>query len=218
MTAVSRAPRRAAQHAVDARRSAGSAPRRPRRVREAVGEHAHDRVELVARRGRGTAQRAANAARTARRAFHSRHADLGDDLLRQHVERLRGTGRSRRARRGATRVEQRRALDAGRRATAETAAPSGCAPSRVAGAADALQEGGDRARRAELADEVDVADVDAELERSRGHQRLQLAGLSRCSASSRCSLREAAVVRGDVRPRRAARRDGARRARRAGAC
>ena len=35
----------------------------------------------------------------------------------------------------------------------------------VAGAADALQQRGERARRAEVADEVDVADVDAELER-----------------------------------------------------
>jgi hypothetical protein len=33
----------------------------------------------------------------------------------------------------------------------------------MAGSPDPLQEGGDRARRAELAHEVDFADVDAEL-------------------------------------------------------
>ena len=42
---------------------------------------------------------------------------------------------------------------------------------------DALQEGRDRARRAELADQVDVADVDAQLQRGGGDQRLQLAAL-----------------------------------------
>jgi hypothetical protein len=38
----------------------------------------------------------------------------------------------------------------------------------MAGASDALQQGGDRARRAEMADEIDVPDVDAELERGGG--------------------------------------------------
>ena len=48
---------------------------------------------------------------------------------------------------------------------------------RVTGAPRALQEGRDRARRAELADQLDVADVDAELERSGGHERPQFAAL-----------------------------------------
>ena len=53
----------------------------------------------------------------------------------------------------------------------------GRAADRVAGTADALQEGRDRARRADLADEIDVADVDAELERGGRHQRLEFAAL-----------------------------------------
>src|SRR5258708_1966090 len=47
----------------------------------------------------------------------------------------------------------------------------------VARPADALQEAGDRARRAELTDEIDIADVDTELERGGGDQRLGLARL-----------------------------------------
>ena len=44
----------------------------------------------------------------------------------------------------------------------------------VAGAADALQERRDAVRRSNLADEIDVADVDAELERRRRDERAQL--------------------------------------------
>ena len=47
----------------------------------------------------------------------------------------------------------------------------------VARAPGALQEGGDRTRRTELADQVDIADVQAQLQRGGGHQHLQLAGL-----------------------------------------
>ena len=68
----------------------------------------------------------------------------------------------------------------------------------MAGAADALQERGDRARRAELADQVDVADVDAELERRGGDQRLQLAALQALLGVEPLLARQAAVVRGDV--------------------
>ena len=47
----------------------------------------------------------------------------------------------------------------------------------VARAADALQRDRDRARRADLADQIDGSDVDAELERSRRDHRPQLAVL-----------------------------------------
>ncbi len=47
----------------------------------------------------------------------------------------------------------------------------------VAGAADALQGDGDGARRADLADQVDRADIDAEFERGGGHHGAQLAVL-----------------------------------------
>ena len=51
----------------------------------------------------------------------------------------------------------------------------GDAAERVAGAAHALEEGGDRARGADLDDEVHVADVDPQLERGGGHERPQAA-------------------------------------------
>ena len=47
---------------------------------------------------------------------------------------------------------------------------NGSAP--VSGAADALQHHGNRARRADVADKVDVSDVNTEFQRSRGHQSL----------------------------------------------
>ena len=55
--------------------------------------------------------------------------------------------------------------------------PLGTAPIACPARPDALQERRDRARRAELAHQVDLADVDAQLERGGRHQRLQLAGL-----------------------------------------
>ena len=121
-------------------------------------------------------------------------ADLGDDLLRQHVERLL---RDREA------VELA-AADASSSAAHSTSSsresgnsrPLGVPPTAWPGAADALQEAGDRARRAELADEVDVADVDAELERGGRDQRLELAALEPLLGVEPLLLGEAAVVRG----------------------
>ena len=120
----------------------------------------------------------------------------GDRLLRQHVE-----GSDRHVQRieltAPNRVQDRCALDqlvAGER---EQPALRG-AVHRVAGAAGALQEGRDGARGAELADEIDVADVDPELERRGGHQRLEVAGLQALLGREPALAREAAVVRGDV--------------------
>src|SRR5215471_5365511 len=66
------------------------------------------------------------------------------------------------------------------------------------GAPDALEEGRDRARRPELTDEVDLADVDAELERSGRHQRLELAVLEPLLGVEALLLGEAAVMRRDL--------------------
>ena len=63
-------------------------------------------------------------------------------------------------------------------------------------AADALQERGDAARRADLADQLDRADVDAELERRGGDQRPQVAGAQARLDPVAAVLRQAAVVRG----------------------
>src|SRR5690606_1383585 len=90
--------------------------------------------------------------------------------------------------------EQRRALDelvAGQREQP----PLRRAPEPVPGPADALQERGDRPRRADLADEVDVADVDAELERGRRDDGLELPRLQALLGGQAVLLREAAVMR-----------------------
>ena len=75
-----------------------------------------------------------------------------------------------------------------RRSSAETAGPLGIRSHRMARSADALQECRDRARRADLDHQIDVADIDAQLQRRRGDQALAMSpDFSRCSASSRRS-------------------------------
>ena len=75
--------------------------------------------------------------------------------------------------------------------------PLGNRAERVARAADALQERGDRPRRADLADQVDVADVDAHLERRGGDDRLELARLEPLLGVEADLARQAAVMAGD---------------------
>ena len=69
---------------------------------------------------------------------------------------------------------------------------------RVAGAADALQQRRERARRAEVADEIDVADVDAELERGGRDDHRHRARLEPLLGGEAQLARHAAVVRGDA--------------------
>jgi hypothetical protein len=68
----------------------------------------------------------------------------------------------------------------------------------VARAAHTLQERRDCARRAELADEVHVADVDSKLERRRCDERLELAGLQALLGAQPMLFGETAVMRRDV--------------------
>ena len=68
----------------------------------------------------------------------------------------------------------------------------------MTGAADALQQGGDRARRGELAHQIHLADVDPELQRCGGNQCAQLAALQARFRVQPRLLCHAAVVRGDV--------------------
>ena len=65
------------------------------------------------------------------------------------------------------------------------------------GSADALQERRDPVRRADLADEIDVADVDAQLERGGGDERAQRAGLEPRFRVEARLFRQAAVMRRD---------------------
>ena len=90
-------------------------------------------------------------------------------------------------------IEQRHAVDEFVAAAREDAA-FGNAIHRVVGAADALQKDRDAARRAELADELDVTDVDAELERGGRHHHLELACLETLLGIEAGFLGEAAVM------------------------
>ena len=169
------------------------APRGAAPGRDAVAHELDDLVELLARqvvvrRGAAHEREEVVGAPLLRR-------DLGDDLLGEDVERQRGrVDRVEAA--GVHRGEQRGALDelvAGQRVEA----PLRRAGAAVVGAADPLQERRDAARRADLADQLDRADVDAELERRGGHERAQVAGAQAGLDPVAALLREAAVVRGD---------------------
>ena len=118
-----------------------------------------------------------------------------DDLLRHHVERRLGDQQSiELALRN--RSDERRAFDQ-LIARGREDAPFGLGRvlDLMAGAADALQRNGDRSRRADLTDEIDRADVDAELERCRRHHRLELSGLELLFRGQPQLARQAAVMR-----------------------
>jgi hypothetical protein len=65
----------------------------------------------------------------------------------------------------------------------------------MAGAANALQKARDRAGRAQLADEVDVADINAEFEGGGGNQGLELGPLEPLLGIESLLLGEAAMMR-----------------------
>ena len=98
----------------------------------------------------------------------------------------------------------------------EAALGDGSAP--VAGAADALHGDGDGAGGGDLADEVDVADVDAEFERGGGDEDLDLAVLQALLGVEAEVAGERAVVGGDVSRGRGGRRARRRSFRRGGGC
>ena len=118
-----------------------------------------------------------------------------DDLLREHVERL--IGDDERVEVAAPDGEHEcRAFDElVARGHEEPALGDRASP--VAGATDALQRHGDRARRSDLADEVDRPDVDPQLERGGRHEGAQLAGLESGLRIEPSLAREAPVVRRD---------------------
>ena len=119
----------------------------------------------------------------------------GDDLLPHHVERRR---RHQQAIELALRdrPHQRRAFDqlvAGRRE--DPPLRLGRVLDLVSRSADALQRDGDRSRRSDLADEIDGADVDAQLERRGGDDRLELSGFELLFGRQPQLARQAAVMR-----------------------
>ncbi|MNZ53565.1 hypothetical protein D3C78_714450 [compost metagenome] len=118
---------------------------------------------------------------------------FGNDLLGQHIQRRMGDRQGVQLAPAHT-VEQRRAFDqvvprGGEQPPLRRAADA------VAGAPDPLQESGDGARRADLADQLDVADIDAQFQRSGRHQHLELAAFQTLLGAQPELLRQAAVVR-----------------------
>ncbi len=161
--------------------------------REPLREHAHDRVEVGARQGAERPR--APQPLIKRRLVPILRRDLGDDLLGYDVERL---VRDREPIEFAAphAVEQGRAFHEVVSGEREQP-PLGGRADRMAGSADALQEARDRARRADLADHVDVADVDPELERSGRDHRLQFAAFQSPLGGEAMFLGHAAVMGGD---------------------
>src|SRR6267143_1454113 len=170
-------------------RAAAAAP-----AGEALGQHRDDGGKILPRQrpiGPGAAEQ-----REKLVLLPFPRRDFGDDLLRQHVERL---FRDRQPVELAAMdaLEQCGALDQLVARQWEEAA-LGCPVDRVPRAAHPLQEGCDRAWRAELTDQIDLADVDAELERGGCHQRLQLTALETLLGVEPLLLGEAAVMRGHL--------------------
>ena len=121
---------------------------------------------------------------------------FGDDLLGEDVERRGGRVDAVEAA-GVDGADEGGALDelvAGRREEASL----GGEAERVAGAADALEEGGDAAGRFELADEIDRADIDPELKGSGGDECLHFAGLEAAFETETAVFGEAAVMGADL--------------------
>ncbi|MNZ61958.1 hypothetical protein D3C78_800640 [compost metagenome] len=157
-----------------------------------LGEHVQQRLVVFVVEsgvGRGAAQ---HLQQRLLRPFLT--TDLGDDLLRQHVQRrLRDQQGIEFA--PAHAVEQRGAFDQVVAGGGEQAA-LGRAADLVPGTADPLQKPGNRARRGDLAHQVDVADVDPQLQRRRGDQHLQVAALESLLGIQAKLLGQAAVVGG----------------------
>lgn len=185
---VAAAAHRAADHVAVQVRAAHAAT-----AREPLGEHLHHVVEALARQP--GVRRGPREACIQRVLLPFRARDFGDDLLREHVERRFGNPqRIEFATLHA--IEQRRAFDQ-LVARQRKQSPLRHAADVVPRAADALQERRDAARRADLADEIDVADVDAEFERRGRDEQLQFAALQALLGVEAVLLRQAAVMRGD---------------------
>ena len=160
---------------------------------DAVADEVDHLVELVARHlgvGRGAPEEREEIVGAPLLRAH-----LGHDLLRGDVEREVGELDGVEAP-GANRGEERGALDQ-LVARERVQPPLGGAGAAVVGTAHPLQERGDAARRADLAHQLDRADVDAELQRRGGDQRPQVAGAQAGLHPVAAFLRQAAVVRGD---------------------
>jgi hypothetical protein len=161
---------------------------------DAVAQHGDDVVEVLPREPPVRPRAAHQREEIVRADLARRHR--GDALLRQDVERVLGDAEP---------VQLPRAHGAhGGRGLHEVVArereddPLRHGAHRVAGAADALDERGQRPRRAHVADEVDGAHVDAQLEGRRRHHHRHLARLEPRLGLEADAAGHAAVVRGDA--------------------
>ncbi len=68
----------------------------------------------------------------------------------------------------------------------------------MVGATDPLQEGRDRTRRAELAHQLDITDIDAEFKRSGSHQRAQRSALEPPFGIEALLFRKTAMMGGNT--------------------
>ncbi|MCY1509441.1 hypothetical protein D9M68_437840 [compost metagenome] len=126
----------------------------------ALGQHLDQGVELATRKvgvGHGAGHQVKEFVLAPFLAGH-----FGDHLLGQHIERRMGDGQGVQFV-AAHAVQQRRAFDQVVPRLREQP-PLGRAADAVAGTPDPLQEGGDAAWRTDLADQLHVADIDAQLQ------------------------------------------------------
>ena len=157
------------------------------------GQHLDDRIEVLARQV-GVAIRAANQREEIVLApvLRRRHRH---DLLRQHVE------RRRRHEQPIEIATDDRSRQCGAfdelipRGREDSALRFGGVLDLMAGSADALKRDGNRPRRPNLTHKIDGADVDAELERRGGDDRLQLSRLEPLFRRQPELARQAAVMR-----------------------
>ncbi len=160
---------------------------------EALGQHPDDRVEVVARK---RAKRPTAPDQIEERRFRPiLRCDFRDDLLSEHVERLLGNLQPVKLA-AADAVEERGAFDE-IVARERKQASLGGAANGVTRAADALQEGRDRTWGTDLANEVDIADVDPEFERGGRDQRFQFAAFEPPLGREPELLGHAAMMGGD---------------------
>ena len=164
-----------------------------RTVADAGGEHRHDLVEGLAievRKGRSLADEVVEGVLGPGLAGGLGHDLLGEDVKGggQGIDAVEASGAD-----GADEGGALQQLVAG---GGEEAA-MGAEAEGMAGAPDALEEGGDAAGRAHLADQVDGADVDAELEGGGGDEGAKVACLEALLDVQAAFLRDAAVVAGD---------------------
>ena len=122
--------------------------------------------------------------------------DFGDHLLGEHLDRGLGLADAVQVAL-ADGADHGGALDQFVERGGEERAVGGAAE-RVPGASDALEEGADSAGRADLADQVDGADVDAEFQGGGGDDGAQVAGLEPLLHLVAAVFGEAAVVAGDM--------------------